>query len=91
MKNKLHFAIHGQTAAEVIIDRANSKKNNMGLTSWENAPAGKIMKIDVAVAKNYLSPEELKSLGRIVSSYLDLAEERANRKIPMTIAVLWPL
>lgn len=85
VQNKLHFAIHGQTSAELIVDRANSKKDNMGLTSWENAPTGKIMKTDVTVAKNYLAPEEIKSLGRIVNSYLDLAEERAQRKIPMTM------
>jgi len=85
VQNKLHFAIHGQTAAELIVDRANSEKTNMGLTSWEDAPSGKIMKTDVAVAKNYLTQEELTSLGRIVNSYLDLAEERAKRKIPMTM------
>ena len=85
VQNKLHFAIHGQTAAELIVDRANSEKTNMGLTSWENAPVGKIMKTDVAVAKNYLVQEELSSLGRIVNSYLDLAEERAKRKIPMSM------
>ncbi|GJM06787.1 MAG: toxin Fic [marine bacterium B5-7] len=85
IQNKLHFAIHGKTAAELIVDRANSEKTNMGLTSWEGAPAGKIMKADVAVAKNYLAQEELTSLGRIVNSYLDLAEERAKRKIPMTM------
>jgi len=85
VQNKLHFAIHGQTAAELIVDRANSEKTNMGLTSWENAPSGKVMKTDVAVAKNYLTQEELTSLGRIVNSYLDLAEERAKRKIPMSM------
>jgi len=85
VQNKLHFAIHGQTAAELIVDRANSEKTNMGLISWEDAPAGKIMKMDVVVAKNYLTQEELTSLGRIVNSYLDLAEERAKRKIPMTM------
>jgi len=85
VQNKLHFAIHGHTAAELIVDCANSEKANMGLTSWENAPAGKIMKTDVSVAKNYLTQEELTSLGRIVNSYLDLAEERAKRKIPMSM------
>ncbi len=84
VQNKFHFAIHGQTAAELIVDRANSEKTNMGLTSWEDAPSGKIMKTDVAVGKNYLTQEELTSLARIVNSYLDLAEERAKRKIPMT-------
>ena len=85
VQNKLHFAIHGHTAAELIMDRADSKKPKMGLTSWEKAPDGKIIKTDVVVAKNYLSKEELESLGRIVNAYLDLAEERARRKIPMTM------
>jgi hypothetical protein len=82
VQNKLHFAIHGHTAAELIMQRADSSKTHMGLTSWENAPYGKIVKTDVVVAKNYLSQEELKSLGRIVNAYLDLAEDRARRKIP---------
>jgi hypothetical protein len=85
VQNKLHFAIHGHTAAELIVKRANSKKEYMGLTSWENAPEGKILPKDVVVAKNYLSKDELESLGRIVSAYLDLAEERAKRNIPMTM------
>ncbi|MDO8298875.1 virulence RhuM family protein [Lacisediminimonas sp.] len=85
VQNKLHFAIHGHTAAELIVQRADSTKPRMGLTSWERAPEGKIIKTDVVVAKNYLSPQELESLGRIVSSYLDLAEDRANRNIPMTM------
>lgn len=85
VQNKMHFAIHGHTAAELIMDRADSKKPKMGLTSWEKAPDGKIVKTDVVVAKNYLSKEELESLGRIVNAYLDLAEERARRKIPMTM------
>lgn len=85
VQNKLHFAIHGHTAAELIVQRADSTKPQMGLTSWERAPEGKILKTDVVVAKNYLSQQELDSLGRIVSSYLDLAEDRANRKIPMTM------
>lgn len=85
VQNKLHFAIHGRTAAEIIMARADSEKDHMGLTSWENAPDGKILKRDVSVAKNYLSEEELDSLGRIVNAYLDLAEERARRKIPMTM------
>ncbi len=85
VQNKLHFAIHGHTAAELILQRADSSKANMGLTSWENAPEGKILKTDVGVAKNYLAKEELESLGRIVNAYLDLAEERAIRKIPMTM------
>jgi hypothetical protein len=85
VQNKLHFAIHGNTAAELIMQRADSTKANMGLTSWEKAPGGKIVKPDVFVAKNYLSKDELASLGRIVNAYLDLAEERAKRKIPMTM------
>jgi len=85
VQNKLHFAIHGHTAAELIMERADSKKPKMGLSSWEKAPDGKIVKTDVVVAKNYLSKEELESLGRIVNAYLDLAEERARRKIPMTM------
>ncbi|HEY3489471.1 MAG TPA: virulence RhuM family protein [Candidatus Deferrimicrobiaceae bacterium] len=85
VQNKLHFAIHGHTAAELILRRADSTKVNMGLTTWEKAPDGKIVKTDVAVAKNYLTKEELGALGRIVNAYLDLAEERALRKIPMTM------
>ena len=85
VQNKLHYAIHGHTAAELIRQRADQKKKNMGLTSWENSPRGKILKSDVSVAKNYLSKEELESLGRIVNAYIDLAEDRAQRKIPMTM------
>jgi len=85
VQNKLHFSIHGHTAAELIYQRANSKLPQMGLTSWELAPNGKILKTDVVIAKNYLSKEELDSLGRIVNSYLDLAEDRAQRKLPMTM------
>ncbi|MCT7482359.1 virulence RhuM family protein [Aliarcobacter cryaerophilus] len=85
VQNKLHFAIHGQTAAELIFNRANSQKEKMGLTSWDNAPDGKILKSDVTIAKNYLSREELESLGRIVNAFLDLAEDRAKRNIPMTM------
>ncbi|MCP4696724.1 MAG: virulence RhuM family protein [Gammaproteobacteria bacterium] len=85
VQNKLHFAIHGHTAAELIMQRADSSKANMGLTTWEKAPDGRILKADVAVAKNYLSKEELESLGRIVNAYLDLAEDRARRKIPMSM------
>lgn len=85
VQNKLHFAIHGHTAAELIVERADSEKTHMGLTSWEKAPEGKILKSDVSVAKNYLSKDELESLGRIVNAYLDLAEERARRRIPMTM------
>ena len=85
VQNKLHFAIHGNTAAELIMQRADSTKNNMGLTSWEKSPNGKIVKTDAFIAKNYLAKEELASLGRIVNAYLDLAEERAKRKIPMSM------
>jgi len=85
VQNKLHFAIHGHTAAELIMKRADSQKDHMGLTSWANSPDGKILKSDVSVAKNYLAQDELESLGRIVNAYLDLAEDRARRKIPMTM------
>jgi len=85
VQNKLHFAIHGNTAAEVIVDRADHKKENMGLTSWEGAPKGKVHKYDVFIAKNYLSNFELGQLQRIVSAYLDMAEMMAMRKIPMTM------
>jgi hypothetical protein len=85
VQNKLHFAIHGHTAAELIVKRADKQQPHMGLTSWANAPEGKIVKTDVVVAKNYLTQPELESLGRIVNAYLDLAEERAKRNIPMTM------
>ena len=85
VQNKLHFAIHRRTAAELIVERARSDQPHMGLTTWENAPDGKIVKTDVSVAKNYLSQDELQALGRIVNAYLDLAEDRAQRKIPMTM------
>ena len=85
VQNKLHFAITGHTAMELITSRADSKKPNMGLTSWEGSPDGKILASDVKVAKNYLTKEELDSLGRIVSAFLDLAEDFAKRKVPMTM------
>lgn len=85
VQNKLHFAIHGHTAAELIYNRTDSQKEHMGLTSWDNAPSGKILKTDVTIAKNYLSKEELDSLGRIVNAFLDLAENRAKRNIPMNM------
>jgi hypothetical protein len=85
VQNKLHWAIHGQTAAEVIINRANHQKENMGLTTWQDAPSGKIQKFDVSVAKNYLSENEMQQLQRLVSAYLDIAEDMANRQIPMTM------
>ena len=86
VQNKMHYAIHGQTAAEVIVDRADHQQDNMGLTTWEGAPGGKIHKYDVVVAKNYLSDDELAQMQRIVSAYLDMAEMQATRKIPMTMA-----
>ncbi|MBE0540900.1 MAG: virulence RhuM family protein [Verrucomicrobia bacterium] len=85
VQNKLHFAIHDRTAAELIVARADSKKERMGLTTWKNASSGKIIKPDVAVAKNYLTVKELKSLDRIVTMYLDYADDQAERKIPMTM------
>ncbi len=85
VQNKMHFAVHGHTAAEVIYERANADKPHMGLTLWQAAPDGKILKSDVSIAKNYLSERELQSLERIVSAYLDLAEDRATRHIPMTM------
>ena len=85
VQNKMHFAVHGQTAAELIYHRANADQLHMGLTSWKEAPLGKIMKSDVSIAKNYLTEDELYSLERIVSAYLDLAEDRARRHIPMTM------
>lgn len=85
VQNKLHYAIHGHTAAEVIMLRANHEKEHMGLTSWRNAPKGKIVKSDVSVAKNYLSKEELQDLNQFVTMYLDYAERQAKRHIPMTM------
>jgi hypothetical protein len=85
VQNKLHYAIHGYTASELILNRADSNKPHMGLTNWEHSPDGKILKTDVPIAKNYLTAEELDSLGRIVNTYLELAEDRARRKIPMTM------
>ena len=85
VQNKLHYAVHGRTAAELIASRANAEKEYMGLTSWEKSPDGKIVKTDVAIAKNYLTETELESLSRVVNAYLDLAEDRAKRHIPMTM------
>ncbi len=85
VQNKMHFAVHGQTAAEVIVDRAHHERENMGLTHWEGAPKGKIHRYDVSIAKNYLSEFELGQMQRIVSAYLDMAEMQAMRKIPMTM------
>jgi len=85
VQNKMHYAIHKHTAAELIYKRADHTKENMGLTSWEKSPKGKIVKIDVLIAKNYLTKSELESLGRIVNGYLDFAEEYAKRQIPLTM------
>lgn len=85
VQNKLHWAIHGQTAAEMVYHRADANKSHMGLTTWTDAPAGKIQRFDVVVAKNYLSDEELAQLQRLVSAYLDVAESMALRNIPMTM------
>jgi len=85
VQNKLHWAIHGHTAAEVIMERADHKKEHMGLTTWGKAPHGKINKSDVSIAKNYLSQDEMTGLERIVSMYLDYAEDRAKRNIPLTM------
>ena len=86
VQNKLHWAIHAQTAAEVIHTRADAEKTNMGLTTWMDAPAGKIQKFDVSVAKNYLSEKEMAQLSRLVNAYLDIAEDMAQREMPMTMA-----
>ena len=85
VQNKMHYAIHGHTAAELIVERADSTKEHMGLTTWQDAPNGKIKKSDVTVAKNYLSEKELGQLNRMVSAYLDFAENMANRHIPLTM------
>ncbi len=85
VQNKMHYAIHGNTAAEVIVSRADHKKEHMGLTTWENAPNGKIVKADVSVAKNYLLKQEMKELNEIVTMYLDYATRQARRHIPMTM------
>ena len=86
VQNKLHYAVHQHTAAELIYERANAEKEHMGLTTWEGAPEGKIHRYDVVVAKNYLSHDELQVLARIVNAYLDFAEMQAMRQIPMTMA-----
>ena len=85
VQNKLHFAIHHHTAAELIMDRADSQKEHMGLTTWKKAPSGKIIKSDVVVAKNYLTEQEIRQLDRIVSMYLDYAENQAEKRIPMSM------
>lgn len=85
VQNKMHFAVHGHTAAELIMDRANSEREHMGLTTWQDAPDGKIKITDVTVAKNYLTKFEMEQLNRMVSSYLDFAESMTKRKIPLTM------
>ena len=85
MQNKMHYAIHGRTAAELIVERADAEQEHMGLTSWENSPDGKIVKTDVAVAKNYLKEVELADMGQLVNGVLELAERMAKRHIPMTM------
>ncbi len=85
IQNKMHYATHGHTAAELIVERANAEKEHMGLTTWENAPEGKIVKTDVSIAKNYLKGNELEIMGRLVNAVLDMAEVMAKRHIPMTM------
>ena len=85
VQNKMHYAVHGQTAAELIVNRANAEKEHMGLTTWEKGPQGKIVKTDVSIAKNYLRENELEAMGRIVNAFLDIAENMAKRHIPMTM------
>lgn len=85
VQNKMHYAVHGHTAAELIMDRASAEREHMGLTTWEKAPDGKIVKMDVVIAKNYLKENEMEAMGRIVNSFLDLAEDMAKRHVPMTM------
>jgi hypothetical protein len=85
VQNKLHYAVHRHTAAELIVERVNAEKEHMGLTTWESAPDGKIIKADVSIAKNYLNEQEMIYLERIVSLYLDFGELQAERKIPMSM------
>ena len=85
MQNKIHYAVHGHAAAELIVERADSQKEHMGLTTWEKAPHGKIVKPDVSVAKNYLNELELEDMGRLVNAVLDMAERMAKRHIPLTM------
>lgn len=85
VQNKMHYAVHGHTAAELIMDRASAEREHMGLTTWEKAPDGKIVKTDVVIAKNYLKENEMEAMGRIVNSFLDLAEDMAKRHVPMTM------
>ena len=85
VQNKMHYAVHGHTAAELIVERADADKEHMGLTTWAKAPNGKIIRSDVSVAKNYLKQNELQALGRLVNAYLDIAKDMAERHIPMTM------
>ena len=85
VQNKIHYAVHGHTTAELIVDRANAEREHMGLTTWEKAPQGKIVKTDVSLAKNYLKEAELEAMGRIVNAFLDVAEDMAKRHVPMTM------
>ena len=85
VQNKMHYAVHGHTAAELIVERANAEKEHMGLTTWAKAPNGKIIKTDVSIAKNYLRENELQAMGRLVNAYLDIAKDMAERHIPMTM------
>lgn len=85
VQNKMHYAVHGHTAAELIVERANAEKEHMGLTTWTKAPNGKIIKTDVSIAKNYLRENELQAMGRLVNAYLDIAKDMAERHIPMTM------
>lgn len=85
VQNKMHYAVHGHTAAELIVDRANAEREHMGLTTWEKGPQGKIVKTDVSIAKKYLRENELEAMGRIVNAFLDIAENMAKRHIPMTM------
>lgn len=85
VQNKMHYAVHGHTAAELIVERADADKEHMGLTTWAKAPSGKILRSDVSVAKNYLKENELQALGRLFNAYLDIAKDMAERHIPMTM------
>ena len=81
----MHYAVHGDTAAELIVERANAEKEHMGLTTWVKAPTGKIIKTDVSIAKNYLRENELQAMGRLVNAYLDIAKDMAERHLPLTM------
>jgi hypothetical protein len=85
MQNKMHYAVHGNTDAELIVQRADAEKDHMGLTTWENSPEGKIVKTDVSIAKNYLTASELGDMGQLVNGVLEMAERMARRHIPMTM------